>query len=119
MTPPRAIVPLAAGTLVKGIIGDLAIRSQCRGHVWRTTEAFPSNWSSGSGWVQAATCLVCEYTTAPMDAEWWQELASPGDVAGAAQAVLKEMGRLRLVYENLTASMSAGQVQTVGDMNFE
>lgn len=116
---PDPLVPLPSGSLVKGTIGTLCIRSQCRGHVWRVTEAVPVTWTTGSGWVQAATCLVCEYTTLPMDAEWWQEPASPGDVANAAQAVLKEMGRLRLAYENLTATMSAGQVQTVGTMNFE
>lgn len=110
---------MPAGSLVKGTIGTLAIRSQCRGHVWRITQAVPSTWTTGSGWSQAGTCLVCEYTTLPMDSEWWQETAGPGDIANTAQAVLKEMGRLRLVYENLTASMSASGIQTVGMANFE
>ena len=114
---PSPIVPLPSGSLVKGTIGSLAIRSQCRGHVWRISEPYPSNWSSGSGWVQVGTCLVCEHITVPMDIEWWQEPAGPGDIAGTAQAVLKEMGRLRMVYENLTASMSAGNVQDM--RNFE
>jgi hypothetical protein len=118
MTLPRAIVPLAAGTLVKGTIGDLSL-GPCKGHIWQIGAAIPSTWSTGSGWLQAGTCLVCEYTTLPLDVEWWQEQADQADIARTAQGVLTEMGRLRKVYENLTARLSAGQVQDVGMMNFE
>jgi hypothetical protein len=112
------IAPLPAGTVVKGTIGDLSI-GHCKGHLWQISEPYPSNWSTGSGWVQAGTCLVCEYTTAPMDCEWWQEPATQADIARTAQVVLVEKGRLLKVYENLVARLSAGQVQDAGMLNFE
>jgi hypothetical protein len=110
--------PLPAGSLVKGTIGDLSI-GHCRHHLWQIGQAVPSTWTTGSGWLQPATCLVCEYTTAPMDCEWWQEPATQADIARTAQGVLTEMGRLRKVYESLTARLSGGQVQDMGMANFE
>lgn len=92
---------------------------RCKGHIWQIGPEVPSNWSSGSGWLQAATCLVCEWTTMPMDIEWWQERATQADIMKAAQGVLTEMGRLRKVYEDLTARLSAGNVQDIGMQNFE
>lgn len=55
----------------------------------------------------------------PMDIEWWQERATQADIMKAAQGVLTEMGRLRKVYEDLTARLSAGNVQDIGMQNFE
>jgi hypothetical protein len=114
--------PLPAGSLVTGTIKrvGLVIRPQCKGHIWSLGPAIESNWSTGSGWVQPATCLICEYTTAPMDCEWWQEPADLSDIAHAAQLVTIERGRLGKVYENLVARMSGGQVQTYAGMaNFD
>jgi hypothetical protein len=112
------LVPFPAGALVRGTIGTLSI-GHCKGHIWQLGAASPSNWSTGSGWVQPGTCLVCEYTTAPMDCEWWQEPVMDGDIAKTAQGVLEEMGRLRKVYENLTARLSAGNVSNFEMMNFD
>lgn len=114
----RDLVPFPAGSLVKGTIGDLSI-GHCRHHLWQLGAAYPSNWSEGSGYVQPGTCLVCEYTTMPMDCEWWQEGVTQADIMKTAQGVLEEMGRLRKVYENLTARLQAGNVQTAGMLNFE
>jgi hypothetical protein len=113
-----AFGPLPAGSLVTGTIRLFAIRSQCRGHIWQIGQAVPSNWSTGSGFVQPGTCLVCNYTTAPMDAEWWQELATPLDIIGCATAVMAEITRLRKVYDSLHALARAG-VADDGMMNFE
>lgn len=112
------IASLPAGTLVRGTIGTLPL-GHCKGHIWQVGEPYPSNWSTGSGWVQPGTCLVCEYTTVPLDIEWWQERATQADIMKAAQGVLTEMGRLRKVYEDLTARLSAGNVQDIGMQNFE
>jgi hypothetical protein len=81
--------------------------------------ATPSNWSSGSGWLQVGTCLVCEYTTAPMDCEWWQEKATVEDLAKANQLVVAEMGRLRKVHEVLVELSVGDQGEEMGMMNFE
>ena len=118
MSEPPSIVPLPAGSLVKGTIGDLSI-GHCKGHIWQIGEAITSTWSTGSGWLQAGRCLVCEYITLPLDIEWWQEPADQADIAKTAQAVLVEKGRLLKVYENLIARLSAGQVQDIGMQNFE
>jgi hypothetical protein len=104
--------------LVKGTIGDLSI-GHCKGHIWQLSAEVPSNWSTGSGWLQSGTCLVCEYTTAPLDCEWWQEQATMADIMKTAQGVQTEMGRLRKVYESLTARFFAGNVQDTGMRNFE
>lgn len=121
--PSREVVPLPSGSLVKGTIvtenGPLFIRSSCKAHVFRVGQAVPSGRVLGSGWVQPATCLVCEDTTAPMDAEWFQEVASQVDVAHAAQVAHDEMMRLGRVYEGLTARLQAGQVQPYPEMNFD
>jgi hypothetical protein len=114
---------LTAGTLVKGTIatpsGPLYVRSSCKSHVFWVGPAVPSGRAHGSGWVQPATCLVCEDTTQPMDIEWWQEVASQADVAHAAQVAHDEMMRLRRVYENLTARLSTGNVQAFAEFDFD
>ncbi len=113
---------MPAGTLVKGTIptpnGPLFIRSSCKTHVFQVGQAVPSGRSSGSRWLQPATCLVCEDTTNPMDAEWFQEAASQAYIAHAAQVAHDEMMRLRRVYEGLTARLSAGNIQSY-EMNFD
>jgi hypothetical protein len=112
--------PLPAGSLVTGTIGTLVIRSQCRGHIWRISEPVASNWSSGSGWLQAGTCLVCEYTTAPMDCEWWQQPATIMDVANCAAGLSTEIARLHKVWENLLTYVKSGSMEPVtGMLNFE
>lgn len=88
--------PWPSGTLVVGIYpGPLALsaREQCREHLWVTVgEAVAVEY--GCGWIQSARCLVCDYTTVPIDALWWGLKADGMDMAGCLGTIAADIERL-------------------------
>lgn len=89
------IKPTRSGTLVTGRLPGLHVyaRAQCEGHVWLTHRARrQEGWQSG--WAQSATCVVCDYTTAELDASWWIEKATRSYLKLTLRLVRAEHERL-------------------------
>jgi hypothetical protein len=64
--------PFPIGELVTGWDGLLPVVTRCKFHMWEVcTEAVPVSF--GCGFIQSATCLVCQDTTPAIDASFWSE----------------------------------------------
>lgn len=75
--------PWPAGTYVRCIepTNGQPARSTCKGHIFKTfTDPIPSTF--GCGFIQSARCVVCNYTTPLIDADFWHDKVTPFDVAG-------------------------------------
>lgn len=72
-------------------------RTSCEGHVFQVHRA-KKNKHWASGFVQGATCVVCDEDMTPVDASWWMEPATPGYIRLSMRLVKEEATRLREVH---------------------
>ena len=74
--------PPGTAVLGKHPATGLFFRQSCRNHIFETiSEAQPAEWSE-CGFSQMAKCLLCEYVTPAVDADWWSVLADAFTLAG-------------------------------------
>ena len=92
------ISPSADGLVVVGRLpGGLYPRTQCEGHLFVANKARKSTfWQSG--YVQSATCIVCDEEISDRDASWWIEQADDNDIRKTMDVVKQESQRLREVW---------------------
>lgn len=90
--------PARAGSYVTGRLPvGIYPRRSCDGHVFIVGKAKKSpHWQSG--FVQGATCVVCDEDVEPRDASWWMEPATSGYIRVAMGLVKEESQRLREVH---------------------
>ena len=84
------VEPFPLGTFVLCTTPDgVALRESCRRHIFKlTSEPTPVDWGTtstgvpvGTGFVQMARCLVCQWATMPMSTEFWSHKADAMDLA--------------------------------------
>jgi hypothetical protein len=97
--------PCPAGMVVRGVHPELGIpmRQACRGHLFLTMNSpVPVEASySECRYVQAASCLVCGYVTANLDADWFVE-ATEDDIYDCIHYVDRIIDHLKERRENLS-----------------
>jgi hypothetical protein len=97
-------LPCPAGTVVRAVHPELGIpmRQACRGHLFRImNSAVPVEASySECRFIQAATCLVCGYVTANLDADWFVE-ATEEDINDCIRYVDQIINHLKDKREHL------------------
>ncbi|MFZ5817358.1 MAG: hypothetical protein ACOY93_19005 [Bacillota bacterium] len=75
----------------------------CREHPFQLHEPVPVRVTEcESGYLQRATCLVCDRTTSRMDATWWTASPTPEAVAASIrelEAAGRDASRLRALTE--------------------
>jgi hypothetical protein len=67
------------------------MRTACADHVFKLGRAF--RVGHGSGWSQAAKCMVCGDVTSPMDISWF-ERAEAEDISACVAFMKSERERL-------------------------
>lgn len=96
--------PCPAGTVVRAVHPELGfpMRQACRGHLFQTMNSATQVEASYSEcrYVQSVMCLVCGYTTAQLDADWFQ-IATDDDIQDCVYYVSQIIEHLKERRENL------------------
>lgn len=91
-----------AGTLVTGWHreSEMCVRSSCSTHLWLTVTG-PQPVDYACGFIQAARCVVCDYLTPLLDADWWSEKATVAEIEVLVGLLREERARLARVIDSL------------------
>lgn len=105
------MAPHPPGTLVRCIGSHgLPLRTSCETHIFQVGEYRAVEGYTHTGFIQIAKCLVCSYTTPPIDSDFFLIKADAFDLAGLS-------GELHEAIEHYTKVLDyIGRVMT-GEVN--